>query len=218
MDARAGVMETAWVELDGQEQPSRFRFRIDQGVQRGNSELHVLQMYQSVDPGYWPQKSDNSQQESEMLRGVAQYLANSTDSAPVSMVANRGIDASGKISLHEAPEGYSYLRVGLNFDRAWASLSKALETATFEITDKNRSAGEYFVRFLGPDANEEDGWFDWVFDGDEEHPMAGRQLLVTMSHLEEAAVSIRIDAIDPSQSLAKREEQSMLTLIKGSIN
>ena len=52
---------------------------------------------------------------------IAQFLADSADSAPVSMIAEQGISAGGKISMQEAPEGYTYMRLELPFDRAWAS-------------------------------------------------------------------------------------------------
>ena len=66
-----------------------------------------------------------------MLQAVAQFLANSAGTAPVSMIAEQGISAGGKISMQEAPEGYTYIRLDLPFDRAWASLGRALEASTF---------------------------------------------------------------------------------------
>lgn len=217
VDARLGLMESGWVELDGEQMSSRFRFRIDQGVQRGSSELHVLQMNQAGDVNSWPLKSDNLEQESQMLRGIAQYIANSTDSASVSMVADQALNASGKISLQESDEGYSFIRVGLPYSRAWASLARALERATFEITDRDRSTGVYYVTFKGPDADEEGGWFDWMFDEDAD-PLIGRHFLVTMTKEGEQEVEIRLRSAEGEAPLGQREEQSLLTLIKGSIN
>ena len=73
VDARAGIMESNWLTMEGATMQSRFQFRIERGVQRGTSELHVLQMNQAGDVNTWPGKSDDLQQEGEMLRGVAQY-------------------------------------------------------------------------------------------------------------------------------------------------
>lgn len=217
VDARQGIIETGWIQLDNEEMASRFRFRIEQGVQRGNSELHVLQMNQAGDVDNWPLTSDDTDQESEMLRGIAQYIANSTDVVSVSMVADQALTASGKISLQEAPQGYTYIRVGLPFSRAWASLARALDRSSFDITDRDRSAGVYYVRFIGPGADEEDGWFDWLFD-EEEHPMAGREFLVTMASENDQQVAIKLEAPAEDEALGKREQQALLTLIKGNIN
>ncbi|RLA53303.1 MAG: hypothetical protein DRQ98_08830, partial [Gammaproteobacteria bacterium] len=196
----------------------RFRFLMDQGVQRSTSELHVLQMDQAGDVESWPSKSDNPEQADEMLRAVAQFLANSADSAPVSMIAEQGISASGKISMQEAPAGYTYILLALPYDRAWASLGRALEKSTFEITDHDRSGGNYYVRFLGPNAQEEAGWMDWLWGSGEDHPMAGQMFLVTMTPQDELAVIIRLQLQDDSLSFDKRAEQDLLALIKSNIN
>jgi len=218
VDARAGIMDTEWLTMEGQSMASRFRFLMDQGVQRSTSELHVLQMDQAGDVESWPSESDNPEQADEMLRAVAQFLANSADSAPVSMIAEQGISASGKISMQEAPAGYTYILLALPYDRAWASLGRALEKSTFEITDHDRSGGNYYVRFLGPNAQEEAGWMDWLWGSGEDHPMAGQMFLVTMTPQDELAVIIRLQPQDDSLSFDKRAEQDLLALIKSNIN
>jgi outer membrane protein assembly factor BamC len=217
VDARAGVMETGWVEFEDQSMASRFQFRIEQGVQRGNSELHVLQMNQAGDINSWPDNSDNVQQEGDMLQGVAQFVANSSDSTPVSMLADQAISASGKISLQETSSGRTFIRVGLPFERAWASLAKALQDSTFEITDRDRSKGEYYVNFLGASEEEEDGWFDWLL-GDDEHPMAGQNFLVKMESESDTSVAISLFSQEETGSLEVRQEQALLVMIKGNIN
>jgi len=215
-DARMGTMDTGWLELQDQAMGSRFQFRIEQGVQRGTSELHVLQQNQAGDVNSWPAGSDNVAQEAEMLQAVSQYLANSTDSAPVSMIADQAISAGGKISMQEAPEGYTYVKVALPYERAWASVGRALEKSGFEITDRDRSVGAYYVRLVGQDEQEDDGWFDWLFD-DEEHPLTGRDFIVKVISEGEGAVIIRLNPVDESAPLEKREEQGLLALIKGNI-
>lgn len=218
VDARAGIMESSWLTLEGQPMASRYQFRMEQGVQRGTSELHVLQMNQAGDTDSWPAESDDPEQAGEMLNAVAQFLANSADSAPVSMIAEQGISASGKISMQEAPEGYTYIRLVLPFDRAWASLGRALKESNFEITDRDRSSGKYYARFIGSSAEEEDGWLDWVWDSDDEHPMAGQLFLISMQTVDEQTVNIRLQPQEESGTFGKREEQGLLALIKGNIN
>lgn len=218
IDARAGVIETGWMELQGHDMASRFRFRIDQGVQRGTSELHVLQMNQAGDVDNWPPGSDSPEQESEMLQALAQYIANSAGTAPVSMVANQEIDAAGKITLKESSRGEAYLALELPFDRAWASLGRALTKSTFEIVDRDRSTGVYYTRFLGPDSQEEDGWFDWLWDSEEEHPHAGDTFIVSVETVSATAVTIHLRPQGPEVALDLRDQQALLSLIRGNIN
>lgn len=217
VDARAGLMDTTWLQLEGRSMGSRFQFRMEQGVQRGTSELHVLQQNQAGDITRWPSQSDDAQQAREMLRAVSQYLANSAESAPVSMIAEQGISAGGKISLQEAPEGYTFIYLELEYNRAWASLGRALERSSFEVEDRDRSSGRYDARFLGLEQQEEGGWFDWLF-GDEQHPLAGQLFIISMTEVSEGVVNIRLEPQDSAVELSKREEQSLLSLIKGNIN
>ena len=216
VDASAGLMETAWLQLEGQDMAARFRFRIEQGVQRGTSELHVLQMNQAGDINTWPAVSDDLELEAEMLRAVSQFLANSSDSAPVSMIAEQAISGGGKITMQESPEGYTYIRLELSYERAWASLGRALEKSGFEITDRDRSSGDYYVRLVGVADEGEEGWFDWLFP-DEEHPMAGREFKVSLASLDDKSVQIRLQEQNATEPLPKRDEQGLLALIKGNI-
>ena len=217
-DARAGIMESNWLTVEGQSLTSRFQFRMEQGVQRGTSELHVLQMTQGGSSSAWPRKSDDPAQAAEMQQAIAQFLADSADSAPVSMIAEQGISAGGKISLQEAPEGYTYLRLELPFDRAWASMGRALEKSSFEITDKDRSGGIYYVRFQSEAAEEEQGWWASLWDSDDGDIPSDQVFLVLLESLPEQAVNIRFRPQDTAISLDKRQEQEMLTMIKGNIN
>ena len=217
-DAQAGIMETNWLTVEGQSLASRFQFRIEQGVQRGTSELHVLQMQQSGGTEPWPAKSDDPNQAADMLRAVAQFLADSAESAPVSMIAEQGIDADGKISMVEAPEGYSYLKLELPFDRAWASLGRALEETVFEITDKNRSSGIYYVLYSGERAEEEQGWWASIWTAEDANPMVGQVFTITVEALSDQAVSIRVQPTDKSVPFDNREDQELLMMIKGNID
>jgi len=217
-DAQAGIMESNWVTVEGQPLASRFRFRMEQGVQRGTSELHVLQMNQSGGATEWPAQSDDPAQAAQMLKAIAQFMADSADSAPVSMIAEQGISAGGKITMQQAPEGYTYLRLELPFDRAWASLGRALEKSSFEITDRDRSGGVYYVRFLGLAAAKEQGWWASLWNSDDAQALAGQVFLVSMRTLPESAVTIRLRPQDEGIPFDKREEQELLIMIKGNID
>ena len=181
-------------------------------------ELHVLQMQQTGRATEWPKKSDDPAQAAEMLQAIAQFLADSADSAPVSMIAEQGISAGGKILLLEAPEGYTYLRLELPYDRAWASLGRALEKSSFEITDRDRSNGVYYARFQGEAAAEDDGWWSQLWTDDEAKALTNQVFLVSVESLPDSAVSIRLRSQDGGRSLNEREAQQLLAAIKGNIN
>lgn len=216
MDARAGIIESTYLNLQGEERPARFRFRVERGVQRGNSELHVLQMFQSSEDR-WPAQSDDLELEGEMLRGIAQFIANSADTAPVSMMAEQSISATARVALVDGDAGSSYISLELPFDRAWASLSRSLELSGFEITDRNRSAGEYYVSYRGDPDDEDGGWFSWLGGKGDEHPAKDLPLLVTLTAVTEGQMEIRLRP-ERAGGLGDDDHQSLLVLIKGNID
>jgi outer membrane protein assembly factor BamC len=217
VDARAGIIESTYLELQNQDRPARFRFRVERGVQRGNSELHVLQMFRSGDGDGWPQRSDDFELEAEMLRSVAQFIANSADTAPVSMMAEQSISASGKLQLVE--EGNSaYLRLELPFDRAWASVARAIEDSGFTITDRNRSERRYYVTYSGLEEEESGGWFSWFGGDDDESPLKDVPLLVTVDAAGEEVQEIRVEADAGGGPLPREDRMLALQLLKGNIN
>jgi len=217
-DAQAGILETNWLTVEGQPGSSRFQFRIEQGVQRGTSELYVLQMRQAGNDAQWPAKSDDPAQAAEMLRAVSQFLADSAETSPVSMIAEQGISAGGKITMQDSPEGYRYLRLDLPYDRAWASLGRALEKSAFEITDLDRSSGVYYVKFQGQAKEDQQGWWASLWDSDDMQPMVGQVFIVTMRSLSEQSVSIRLKPQDDSLEFENREDEDLLAMIKGNID
>lgn len=217
MDARAGIIESTYLDLQGVERSARFRFRVERGVQRGNSELHVLQQYESSDSS-WPAQSDDIELEGEMLRGVAQYIANSADTAPVSMMAEQSISAQARVTVREDAAGRPYIELELPFDRAWASLARSLERSGFEITDRNRSTGRYYVVYVGDTEDDKGGWFGWLGGGKDEHPAVGIPLLVTLEEQNPALMTIDLRTEQEGAALAERDREALLVLVKGNID
>jgi outer membrane protein assembly factor BamC len=219
VDARAGLIETGWLPGTDGGMAERFRFRIEQGVQRNTAELHVLQMYQAGDISSWPAVSANVENEHSILRAIAQYIANNVDTATVSMMAQQALSASGKVSMQEDGNGKPMIRLELPYNRAWASMERALGEANFEILDKDRSSGSYVVHYVRP-AKEEAGWLDWLFDSDEKDPveeLSEHDYRVEVSEQNNTLVTITIGR-DDGKDLSLSHQQSILALIKGKIS
>ena len=113
----------------------------------------------------------------------------------------------------------SYLRLELPFERAWASVAKALQSSGFEITDRNRSEGTYYLNYRGEvDGEESSGWFGWLGGDDEDkHPLTGVPLLMTMAEASASTVIIRL-ATEEGRSASSEDLLTLLQLVKGNIN
>ncbi|MDB6061045.1 MAG: hypothetical protein JWM78_1148 [Verrucomicrobiaceae bacterium] len=174
MEAAAGVIETAWLQPQtAGAARERYRFRIEQGVQRGSAEVYILQANTSAGESKWPMTSSDPARESEMIKAVAQFIADNGSTGAVSMLAQRGIESKGKVTLNKQAGANSYLRLELPSDRAWASLDLAIERAGFTIEDRNRAAQQFSVRYTPPlDPDDEKSWWgkfwSWAFNSDEE--------------------------------------------------
>ena len=216
-DARAGLIDSQYGTLKDSSLPTRFRFRVETGVQRSTSELHVLQQNRTVDATPWPAVSDDSEIEQSMLRNVAQFIANSAEAAPVSMMADRAMGDSGRITL-EDQEDYPRLRLTLGFARAWASVDKAIPDSGFVIDDKNRSDGLFYLTFIGPQREGGGGWFDWLWGGEENHPLAGLRYELKVVSTDDSK-EVLITLMGPEGALIeRRDQQALLTILKGNIN
>ena len=217
VDAYGGLIDTAFVMLENKSLESRFRFRVDSGVQRNTSELHVLQQNfaKDLDLMTWPQNSDDTELEQTMLRNVAQFIANSVESAPVSMMAEQAMTSGGRIALEEAISG-ARLRLDLPFNRAWAATERGFIDAGFRLDDKNRSAGLFYVTYLGPEGEEDGGWFSWLGGSDSDDPLIGQEFQVQLTTEDTSQVTIHILGSD-GQPIGQLEQQGLLTLLQGNI-
>ena len=217
VDASGGLIDTAFVMLENKSLESRFRFRVDSGVQRNTSELHILQqnVAKDLDLTSWPENSDDVELEQTMLRNIAQFIANSAESAPVSMMAEQAMTGAGRISMEESSSG-ARLRLDLPFNRAWAATEKGFTEAGFRLDDKNRSAGLFYVTYLGPEGEEDGGWFSWLGGSDNDDPLIGQEFQVQLTVEDTSQVTIYILGSD-GQPIGQLEQQGLLTLLQGNI-
>ena len=219
VDARAGLIESGWLRHESGGMEQRFRFRIEQGVQRNTSELHVLQMFQAGDTSTWPEVSADLSKEKDMLRSVAEYVANTTETAPVSMIAQQAILASGKVTMQDDTDGQPYIRLELPYYRAWASVERALGESSFKVRDRDRSTGVYYIRYDETD-EEDSGWFDWLFESEgnaDGSILTDQDFILNLKEESSGLVRITIAREDKGE-LTPAQSQKLLGLIKGNIS
>jgi outer membrane protein assembly factor BamC len=225
-DATAGIIETAWLQpkADGVAR-ERYRLRIEQGVQRGSSEVYIVQADSRAGESQWPAASSNREREGEMIKALAQFIADNGSAGAVSMLAQRGLDSRGKVFLHKAPGENAYLQLDLNFERAWASFTTALPKAGFTVEDTNRTERKVWVRYEPPKEEEEKkGWWSrfwsWVFwsaDPTSIHSDVVYVLTVQPESGSDSAVRIGVVRQDGKPTTAAVEEE-LLNHIKNKLS
>ncbi len=210
-NSETGVMETEWVDpssltkddkgnyldkfqgwldkLNTLENRQKFRTRIDQGVEKGTTEIYMSHRSISengsddymdkvvtsagvVENGYkfnknasrTKQDEDRSNSEdidAELLRRLMVRLG-------VEEQKSRSIIASGstelRANLAKNPDGSPNLSVFDDFDRAWRRVGLALDRIGFVVEDKNRSSGLYYVQYTDVDTDDGPAKKKGIFD------------------------------------------------------
>lgn len=225
-DATAGVIETGWLQPASTSTRERYSFRIEQGVQRGSSEVYALHADASAGEAAWPQQSSNPQREADMLKALAQFIADNGSSGSVSMLAQKGINAQGKVFLERLPEQPLRLRLSLPAERAWASLEAAVPRAGFVVAETNRAERELWVRYDPPVTDEEDSGFfggiwDWLFSGDDDADVLSDRETIYVLTMQGAAdgssQTIGINRQD-GKALSNGAREKLLGLIKSNLS
>ena len=226
-DGVNGVAETAWLMLENApNKKEKYRFRVDRGVQRETAEIFVTQieMPASADSAGsdhldWPRYSHSFERESWMVRELATYFANNPGRQSYSLLA-QGISAASKVKMHKGEQGWPFIALQLPYDRAWASLGRALEKAHFEVKDLDRSEGIYFVLHRPKAEEEEDkpGFFARLFGGDDEEGEAGDgdAFRVNIASAD-AGVHISIRSESAEEALSVADAESLLRQIQGNL-
>jgi outer membrane protein assembly factor BamC len=135
------------------------------------------------------------------------------------MMAQQAISATGKVSMQEDANDMAYIRLELPFYRAWASVERALRESNFQTRDRDRSTGVFYIRYVEQD-DDDGGWFDWIFGGDNQADtalMTENDFVLTLKEQAPEVVRITI-AREDQEALTPAQAQSLLGLIKGSIN
>ncbi len=227
-----GIMETAWIEpavgVGNELQKEKYRFIVGQGVQRNTTEIHILEIDDSLkavqhDKHNWPSRSVNLQRETWMVNKLANYLATSVGAASVSLLA-QGISTASKMTVVKDELGMPYLVLKLSHERAWASVAKALEKAEFRIDEQDRQAERYMVSYW-PSPRDEDmpGFWGRLFGFDApeyaELEYAGEQYRIRVNQKSDK-VELHIDQLEgegegDTFEFTPQEAERIMNLIKG---
>ena len=162
----------------------RLRFRVERGIRRGSTEVHVEHdRAEGVSDETAPAVIAV---EAEVTTKLAEYFAAGVNAA-VSMVG-RDIASASKAQIFKDATGYPALRLFIGFERAWATVGQALERAEIEA-ESNRAEATYQVVF--PTAGPR-GWLRRVVPGGE----SGRNTPVSI-HVEMGDDSVVINVSQP---------------------
>jgi outer membrane protein assembly factor BamC len=212
-DATNGIIDTVWLQPSGEDTlRERYRLRIEQGVQRGSSEVYVLQADTTAGES-WPKNSSSDEREQLIIQELAQYLADSATAATISMLAQQAIDSSGKVTLEEDAKGMRHIKLNLPFSRSWASVGNALKKAGFEIDDLNRSENIYYVHYISNNDKDKLGFFASLLSWNSKDDGKGTAYFIRVREQGERAATIYVD-LQSGETMDENATVRILKLIK----
>jgi len=226
-DPSQGLIDSSWLAFKSD--PTRrekYRYRVEQGIQRNSTEIYVLQSgYMQPEgvevepPQGWPEVSNDLEREAWMVRELAGYLAETSEQSSVSLLA-QGISTTNKVYMTRVADGTPIIDLRLPFERAWASLGRSLSRGGFTTDDLNRDAQVYYITFNPePDEEEEGGiWdtmFGWWGDDAENNPWIGRAYRVRVHEAEEG-VTVTLER-DDNNAFDEGEAEFILGIIKANL-
>jgi len=212
-----GNIESAVFTPEGGAAAERYRFHIEQGVQRNMSEVHVV--HATAAP--FQAMSVDRAREDWMVKELAEYLAGTIDRAAYSLVA-QGINTTTRLELQRPEQGVPYLKLMLPHDRAWASIAYALKRSPLKAQDVDSSSGVFYARYLPPPRDEDKpNWFMGMFVDDPEYAdvdYGGYHYRITVTDSTDG-VEIRVleqeDGGERDAPFNDVEAEYMLNLLKG---
>ena len=174
-DPQAGVVQTDWAEnrakipeswirsalgsiidqvFDSGER-ERFTTRLERV--EGRTEVYISHQHMEETPTTdgaafkWVYGDEDPNLNAAMLARLMVFLGTDVERAQ-SQVAQAEAGPQG--TLIEASTQEAALTLNEPFDRAWRRVGVAIDAAGFSVEDRDRSTGDYFVRYLDSDSGE----------------------------------------------------------------
>jgi outer membrane protein assembly factor BamC len=190
IDPKAGIMITNWAENRAKipesglrellgtfletvwDSGERDKFRtILERVQDNRTEVfisheHMVEVRYGVDSGNvrWQRGDEDPGLNAAMLARLMVYLGDDVDKARQQMA--KAQEQSLKPAVQNNVTSDGTITIDEPFEQAWRRVGLALDSGNFAVDDRNRAAGDFFVRYVDTDTGrkmEEPGLFSRLF-------------------------------------------------------
>ncbi|CAB3685546.1 outer membrane protein assembly factor BamC [Achromobacter mucicolens] len=190
--ALGAVLESAW---DSGER-EKFRTRVERV--NGHTEIYVshrqmLEKRVGSDGGQvqWQNGKEDPGLNAAMLARMMVFLGTDVDNARKLVQQAEASPQRPAVQQDVRAQGASLI-VSESFDRAWRRVGVALDGGGFAVDDRDRSSGDYFVRYVDTDTGEkmeQPGFFSRMFSGDKK-AQAAQYRIHLVGNGEQTTVSV----------------------------
>jgi outer membrane protein assembly factor BamC len=146
----------------------KFHSRVERGNDAGTVDIYVSSRVMEQVPTAkidnsspaafaWAVLPPNPGLDAEWLgRLMVRFGMPDTQASEAVRTAAPGGGAPDRALLQKAPDGVNQLVLDDSFDRAWRRVGLALDRIGFTVVDRDRSKGQYFVRYSDPESAAKD--------------------------------------------------------------
>lgn len=200
VDPKAGLLVTNWAEnranipeswirqalgsvLDGlwdSGTRDKFRTRIERSSTPGRTEIYISHQHMEEKGALsttesnvrWVNGREDPGLNAAMLARLMVFLGDDVDGARRKMAQAQRSPQDPKVSAL-TPGDKTALVISESFERAWRRVGVALDSGGFSVDDRDRTAGDFYVRYVDTDTGakrEEPGFFSRLFGAKEPPP------------------------------------------------
>jgi len=135
------------------DESTKLTMKIEHGIKEASTEIFLVQVDKTSN-----EILSNPELIQTELSNLVNYFADSVGQFSGTSLAAQNLNEMKKAKIF-VDNGQTVIELDLNFDRAWSSVTKAIDSANIIANDKDRSNGIFYVSY---ESEEEEGFFSFL--------------------------------------------------------
>ncbi len=142
-DPSKGIINSKNFIFNNQE--TKIEFKIERGLQQSSSEIFVSHLINLK--GNWEIIPNEKSNLNKIVNELYDFLSNSAPSSGTSLVA-LNLNTSNKTEVITNQNGSKFIKLRVNYARAWAATRRSLQLAGYKILDEDRNTGKFYLEYI----------------------------------------------------------------------
>ena len=135
------------------DESTKLKMKIEHGIKEASTEIFLVQVDKTSN-----EILSNPELIQTELSNLVNYFSDSVGQFSGTSLAAQNLNEMKKAKIF-VDNGQTVIELDLNFDRAWSSVTKAIDSANIIANDKDRSNGIFYVSY---ESEEEEGFFSFL--------------------------------------------------------
>ena len=142
-DPSKGIINSKNFIFNNQE--TKIELKIERGLQQSSSEIFVSHLINSK--GNWEIIPNEKSNLNKIVNELYDFLSSSAPSSGTSLVA-LNLNTSNKTEVITNQNGSKFIKLRVNYARAWAATRRSLQIAGYKILDEDRNTGKFYLEYI----------------------------------------------------------------------